>query len=112
MNAKKFKLKEKKWLLKIPKSDGVNERIRAIADELGINPIIANLLYGRGYTDAASATKFLYMESEVLTDPYDMADMMSAIARISEALSKNERITVYGDYDVDSFYTYAQKELI
>ncbi len=101
MNAKKFKLKEKKWLLKIPKSDDVNEKIRAIADDLGTNPIIANLLYGRGYTDAASAKKFLYMESEVLTDPYDMADMKSAVARISEALSKNERITVYGDYDVD-----------
>ena len=101
MNSKKFKLKEKKWLIKIADSAEKERGARAISNELGINPIVASLLYGRGYRDVASAKKFLYMESEILTDPYEMADMESAVKRISEAIERNEKITVYGDYDVD-----------
>ena len=101
MNKKKNKQKEKKWLLKTVKTPETEASVRAISRELGINPIIANLLYGRGYTTQDSAKKFLYMETEVLSDPMKMADMASAIERISAAINNGEKITVYGDYDVD-----------
>jgi single-stranded-DNA-specific exonuclease len=101
MSAKKFKLKEKKWLIANAFSNDSERKIKAIADGLGINPIIANLLYGRGYKTPAEAKKFLYMETEVLTDPYAMADMERAVDRITLALDRGEKITVYGDYDVD-----------
>ena len=101
MQHKKNKLKEKKWLLKSTATDESRVRIRDIADGLGINPIIADLLYSRGYQDISSAKKFLYMESEMLTDPFVIADMKPAVERIARAISSAEKITVYGDYDVD-----------
>ena len=93
MNSKKIKLKEKKWLIKIADSEEEAKKVREISEEFGINPIIASLLYGRGYKDVVSAKKFLYMESEVLTDPYEMADMEAAIKRIAAAIKNNEKMS-------------------
>ena len=101
MNKKKLKQKEKKWLLKTVKTPETDSAALRISRELGINPVIANLLYGRGYTSVDAAKKFLYMESEVLSDPMKMADMIPAVDRIAAAISNGEKITVYGDYDVD-----------
>ncbi len=101
MNKKKIKTKEKKWLLKTADSPDIKRAVADIADGLGINSIIANLLYTRGYTDVSSAKKFLYMETEVLSDPMQMADMSDAVERIIRAIRDKEKITVYGDYDVD-----------
>lgn len=101
MNSKKNKTKEKKWILKHESNEAILSEVSKLAEGLGINKIIANLLYCRGYKDISSAKNFLYMESEVLTDPYDMADMKLAVERISDAIKNKEKITVYGDYDVD-----------
>ena len=101
MNSKKFKVKEKKWLLKSIVTEEASSRVVEITKELGINPIIAKLLYSRGYTTVKSAKAFLYMESEILTDPFKFADMNKAVERIAAALKNHEKITVYGDYDVD-----------
>ncbi len=101
MQHKKNKLKEKKWVLKSSVTDESRIKISEIASGLGINPIIASLLYSRGYRDSDSAKKFLYMESEILTDPFSIADMRVAVERIALAISRGEKITIYGDYDVD-----------
>ncbi|MBQ3017250.1 MAG: single-stranded-DNA-specific exonuclease RecJ [Clostridia bacterium] len=98
---KKNKMKEKKWLIKNAATEDTLESVSKISEELGINAIIANLLYCRGYRDVASAKKFLYMESEILTDPYEMADMSQAVERLALAVERKEKVTVYGDYDVD-----------
>lgn len=101
MNSEKIKTKEKKWLLRAEDCKVCDEKISAIADELKINPIIAKLLYNRGYTDSVSAKAFLYMETEVLSDSFDIKDMDKAVVRIKQAIDRKEKITVYGDYDVD-----------
>lgn len=98
---KKNNTKEKKWLIKYSATEDSASDISRISRELGIDAVIANLLYCRGYRDAASAKKFLYMESEILTDPYEMADMSLAVERIALAVERGEKVTVYGDYDVD-----------
>lgn len=98
---KKNTMKEKKWLIKYSATEDSAFDISRISRELGIDAIIANLLYCRGYRDVASAKKFLYMESEILTDPYEMADMHRAVERIALAVERKEKVTVYGDYDVD-----------
>lgn len=93
--------KEKNWILKSNYVEDSIGRIDEISDELGINPIIAKLLYNRGYTDVLSAKSFIYMESEMLSSPFEMKDMVAGIKRVEAAISSGERITVYGDYDVD-----------
>ena len=101
MNQKQIKAKEKRWILKsVDTPDSVSAKER-IARDLRINPIVAELLYTRGYTDPQSAKKFLYMESEMLSNPFEMMDMEKGIARVKEAIEKRQLITIYGDYDVD-----------
>ncbi len=101
MNAKSIKTKEKKWILKSDESAAAREKKEQIAQALGINPIVAELLYNRGYENPESAKAFLYMESEMLCNPFDMKDMEAAIKRIKKAVDVGEKITIYGDYDVD-----------
>ena len=93
--------KEKVWITNAPDTREANAAVSAISKELGINPIIAKLLYNRGYQDPTSATSFVRMENEMLRNPFDMADMMKGVQRIKKALDNKEKITVYGDYDVD-----------
>lgn len=61
----------------------------------------ARLLAQRGIGDPASASLFFRPRLEQLHDPFLMADMAAAVERIERALGDNERIMVYGDYDVD-----------
>lgn len=93
--------KEKNWLIKSIDSAEYRSAISEIASELGINPVVAKLLYNRGYTTPASAKAFVYMESEMLLDPFKMMDVERGIDAIADAIRRGERITVYGDYDVD-----------
>lgn len=93
--------KEKKWIFRSENTPESERATSEISSALGINPIIARLLYNRGFKDPASAKSFLYMESEMLCNPFDMVDMEKGIDRIALAISKGERIVVYGDYDVD-----------
>ena len=93
--------KEKNWLIKSSDTPEYIAEITEIASELGIKPTVAKLLYNRGYTDVASAKAFVYMESEMLLDPFKMMDMDKGVDGISAAIRNGEKITVYGDYDVD-----------
>lgn len=93
--------KEKNWILKSTDTPELAEKVSKIASALGINPVVARLLYNRGYEDAAAAKSFIYMESEMLSDPFKMKDVDAAIEGIKAAVSAGEKITVYGDYDVD-----------
>ena len=93
--------KEKNWLIKSIDSPEYDAAISEIALALGINPIVAKLLYNRGYTTVETAKAFMYMESEMLVDPFLMKDIVNAIDGIWAAIEKGHKITVYGDYDVD-----------
>ena len=99
-NLKETK-KEKNWILKSSDTSESLSAVKEIAEELGINPIIAKLLYTRGYTDVESAKSFIYMESEMLSSPFLMKDMDLGVQRVVSAIKNGEKITVYGDYDVD-----------
>ena len=94
-------IKEKKWILKECNDEFFDQKIAKIAKSLNIHPIVAKLLYNRGYKDEDSVRTFVAMESEMLCNPFEMKDIDKAIERIYKAISNNEKITVYGDYDVD-----------
>ena len=86
--------------------------VDALAQQLNGNKIVATLLVQRNITTFEAAKKFFRPSLEDLHDPFLMKDMDKAVERIEEAISKGEKILVYGDYDVDGttavalFYTY------
>ncbi len=101
MQKTKQTVKEKKWILKSVDTAEAKSNIASIAKAVQIHPIIADLLYSRGYTDKCSVREFIGMESEMLENPFSLKDIDKGIDRISKAILNNEKITVYGDYDVD-----------
>ncbi len=79
-----------------------SERIaRAIADNLGVSPIIGQLINARGIGIDEAATFFTPSLKEMMPDPSVILDMDKGVERIVRALQQGEKIAVYGDYDVD-----------
>lgn len=70
------------------------------AAELGLEPILAKVLYARRIDTREHVRAFLLEEEESI-DPFQMADMARAVTRIRRALEKGEHIVVYGDFDTD-----------
>jgi single-stranded-DNA-specific exonuclease len=68
---------------------------------LGVHPTVARLLYLRGFRDPDAAQRFLNPTLDQLHDPFGLTDMARAIARLEQALARQERIAIHGDYDVD-----------
>ena len=77
------------------------EEAKRLGAEAGISPLVAGILLNRGITTAAAAHEFLYGSDEPFHDPFLMKDMAKSVERIWQAIECKERITVYGDYDVD-----------
>ncbi|HNW98638.1 MAG TPA: single-stranded-DNA-specific exonuclease RecJ [Bacteroidales bacterium] len=88
----------KRWVIK--KQSEV-KAVQSLAKEINVSMNIANLLIQRGIDTFEKAKKFFRPELTDLHDPFLMKDMNIAIARIEEAIKANEKILVYGDYDVD-----------
>ncbi len=72
-----------------------------LADELSISPILSQLLVQRDILTFEDARSFFRPDLSDLHDPFLMADMQKAVDRLTLAMRKNEKILVYGDYDVD-----------
>ncbi|MCB9252060.1 MAG: single-stranded-DNA-specific exonuclease RecJ [Flavobacteriales bacterium] len=75
--------------------------IARLQSELKVNRIVASLLVQRGISDFESARDFFRPSLAALHDPFLFRDMQKAVDRIQYALDHNEKILVYGDYDVD-----------
>ncbi len=79
---------------------------------LGVSRTMARLLAVRGHDTPEKAKSFISKDKELLHDPFLLCDMDKAVDRICLALTKGEKIVVYGDYDVDgvtsvtTVYTY------
>lgn len=87
----------KKWQIKKHDRAAVN----ALAAEIGVHPLTAALLISRGFSNAASATRFLFPSFEHLHDPFLLMGMRAAVERILLASQRKEKVLVWGDYDVD-----------
>jgi len=77
------------------------EKVNALHQELKVHPVLCELLVQRGIETYEAAKKFFRPELNELHDPFLMKDMDKAVNRIMEAISRNEKILIYGDYDVD-----------
>jgi single-stranded-DNA-specific exonuclease len=88
----------KRWAVR---DEPDNEDVKKLAAELTIDTVLSILLIQRGIKDYEEARYFFRPDLRHLHDPFLMADMEKAIERIETAISKGEKILVYGDYDVD-----------
>jgi len=89
---------EKRWVVK-PAVD--EHHVRHLQEVLGIDEILSTLLVQRQITTYDAAKSFFRPQLEHLHDPFLMKDMDKAVSRITKAIENNEKILVYGDYDVD-----------
>ena len=74
---------------------------QSLAEELSVPLVVAQLLVQRGVTNFATAKQFFRPDWTHLHDPFLMQDMTPAVERLEQAITANEKIMVFGDYDVD-----------
>jgi single-stranded-DNA-specific exonuclease len=89
---------EKNWVWK-PKPDAT--LVKALSEEINVSEPAASILVQRGINSYEVAKTFFRPAIEHLHDPFLMKDMDKAVNRLSEAIANEEKIMVYGDYDVD-----------
>lgn len=89
---------EKRWVVK---EKGETAVVKQLASVLGVSESLADLMVQRNISSSAEATAFFNPSLDYLHDPFLMKDMNIAVDRISTAVKRNEKILVYGDYDVD-----------
>ncbi len=89
---------QKRWTLQEPADQ---KAVLALADSLNISNVLADLLIKRGVTNFFEAKKYFRPSLDSLHDPFLMNDMEKASTRVIKAVTNNEKICVYGDYDVD-----------
>lgn len=89
---------DRRWLSKeIPPQ----EQVEKLSKDININFCLSAILLQRGITEYEAAKIFFRPLLEHLHDPFLMKDMDKAIDRLRKAIDTNERILIYGDYDVD-----------
>jgi single-stranded-DNA-specific exonuclease len=87
----------RKWIVR--QTDTL--RAKELSAALGVSPIVANLLVGRGHERVDSAAAFLNPSIDQLHDPSLMLGMSEAVERLLFAIDQQQPILIYGDYDVD-----------
>ena len=86
----------KKW--ESYKSD--DEKVASVATQFGISELLARIIINRNISED-KIDSFLHPKIEDLFDPFLFNDMDKAVERIIKAINEKEKITIYGDYDVD-----------
>jgi single-stranded-DNA-specific exonuclease len=77
------------------------KKISDLQQSLNIHPVLCNILVQRGIETFEQAHHFFRPQLSDLHDPWSMKDMDKAVDRIVKAIASNEKILVFGDYDVD-----------
>lgn len=102
----------KRWLYK---ENPEREKVEALSQAINVNAYLTSILLQRNITDFESAKKFFRPTLNDLHDPFLMKDMDKAVKRLKAALDNEEKILIYGDYDVDGttavslVYSYLRK---
>ncbi|MGO2102282.1 MAG: single-stranded-DNA-specific exonuclease RecJ [Psychroflexus halocasei] len=78
-----------------------HEVVKQLAESLNVSEEISHLLINRNIKTFDEAKQFFRPQLEDLHDPFLMKDMDVAVKRVISAIENNEKIMVYGDYDVD-----------
>jgi single-stranded-DNA-specific exonuclease len=87
---------KKQWVIRTP-----DERTVGLARSLKVSPLLAQVLINRGITDTRVGSVFLRPKLTELIAPEQMPGIEMAVRRIEQAVGNKEKISIYGDYDVD-----------
>ncbi|VDN48928.1 Single-stranded-DNA-specific exonuclease RecJ [Petrocella atlantisensis] len=90
-------MKEKIWKIR----EGDDIKVATIRSEMALSPIIARLLVNRGIDTKEAVYDYYNATTESFHDPFMMTDMKMAVKRILRSRDQEEKIMIYGDYDVD-----------
>ena len=90
------RMKNRQWVI-----EPADDRCEQLAKSLKVSPLLAQVLINRGIIDIEEACVFLRPKLTELIDPSRMPGIESAVQRIKQAVTDREKITIYGDYDVD-----------
>jgi single-stranded-DNA-specific exonuclease len=90
------RMKKRQWVIQQP-----DDRHQQLAKSLKVSPLLAQVLINRGITESEEASVFLRPKLTELIDPSRMPGIEPAVQRLKQAITDKEKITVYGDYDVD-----------
>ena len=90
------RMQKKRWVIQPSQ-----EASAQLAKSLKVSSLLAQVLINRGVTDAGTAGVFLRPKLTELIPPEQMPGSEAAVARIKQAVKDTEKITIYGDYDVD-----------
>jgi single-stranded-DNA-specific exonuclease len=90
------RMQQKEWAVRAP-----DDRSAELAKSLKVSPLVAQVLINRGITDAQIGASFLRPKLTDLIDPVQMPGIEPAVQRLRQAITNKEKITIYGDYDVD-----------
>lgn len=96
MQGDKDRIGKKQWIIQPP--DG---RCSQFARALNVSPLLAQVLINRGLTNTQEAAFFLRPKLTQLIAPEQMPGIEAALTRLKRAIKNKEKITIYGDYDVD-----------
>lgn len=89
---------KKRWVLNTPAEEN---KISELSKKTNCCHIIANLLLQRGIETPEEVQAFFYPSLNMLHDPFLMKDMDKAVERLDKAIAADEKVMIYGDYDVD-----------
>lgn len=92
------KLAPPKW---VPAPETDSELVYRLASETSLPVHIIKILVNRNVDNAADIQRFLNPKLSDLKDPFELSGMDKGIERVTQALFDNEKIVIYGDYDVD-----------
>ncbi|WP_142533670.1 single-stranded-DNA-specific exonuclease RecJ [Saccharicrinis carchari] len=89
---------EKRWNIKDP---GIGEKVEHLSKVLNIDRYLSGLLVQRGIETFEEAKAFFRPSFDHLHNPFLMKDMDKAVDRLDKAIRGQEKVVIYGDYDVD-----------
>jgi single-stranded-DNA-specific exonuclease len=76
-------------------------KVKSLHQALGISPVLCNVLVQRGIETFDQSKEFFRPALNMLHSPWLMKDMDKAVKRVMDAIANQEKILVFGDYDVD-----------
>ena len=77
------------------------EAVKKVQEEFGLSRLLSTIIVNKGLKTKQEIEVFLNPTRNDFHDPYLMPDMQIAVDRIVQAIENQEKVIIYGDYDVD-----------